>query len=416
MIAVAEIHTTRRVSHGLPAALLLFVASMIVPADFAFEIWGLRLDPQRLVLLGAAWGVFVWIHTTRDLRPWDVCLILAALWAVAATFLHMPFGAAIERGGSFFLETAIAYLLPSAFLINPAQVRTLIRGFFIVVAVLAVLAGMEATIGEHLISDWAADLMDKPKPFEAEERLGLLRARVSFSHQILFGIFCASLFSFFWFEAASQLGRILRTVVCGIAVFFSLSSAAYLLFILQLAMIWVEAATRNVKNRLQVFLMGGAIGWILIELVVNGGITGFVTRYLSLNPSTAYYRQLIWQHIIDDISANPILGTGGVWSRPSWMVTSIDHFYFAKAIFYGTGPVILMMVTAVLIGRQLWRRTAETGTAHWCFRFSWVFCVLGLAIAGLTVDYFGRALPFTMFILGLGAAWVRLLDDPRGGH
>ena len=261
MIAVADIHAARHASNGLPAVLLLFVASMIVPADLAFEIEGLRLDPQRLVLLGAAWGVFAWIHATRDLRPWDKCLILAALWAVAATFLHMPFGAAIERGGSFFLETAIAYLLPSVFLINQAQVRILIKGFFIVVAVLAVLAGMEATIGEHLISNWAAEVMDKPKPFEAEERLGLLRARVSFSHQILFGIFCASLFSFFWFEAASQIGRVIRTIVCGIAVFFSLSSAAYLLFILQIAMICVEAVTRNVKNRLRVFLVSGAIGW-----------------------------------------------------------------------------------------------------------------------------------------------------------
>lgn len=395
---------------GLPVMVIAFIGSMILPADFAFEVYGLRLDPQRIVLLAASFSILNWILRTKDLRIHDLLIILAALWAVMTTFVHMAPGAAFERGGSFALETAVAYLLPSASLLLASQFQKMVRGFFLVVAVLAVLAGMEAIIAEHVIANWAAELMDKPEPFMAEERLGLLRARVSFSHQILFGVFCASLFAFFWFEATTHSVRVIRTLVCGAAVFFSLSSAAFILFVLQGVMIWGEAATRHIKNRARQVLFTGLASWIVIELSVQGGIVGFVTRYLSLNPSTAYYRQLIWQHVTDDISANFLIGTGGVWTRPFWMVTSIDQFYFAKALKYGTIPVVLILLAAIMIARRLWRHPAQPGTAHWCVRLGWLFCVLGLAGAGLTVDYFGRALPFVMFIIGLGAAWLRIVE------
>ncbi len=415
-MTVATLHLTRparALAPTLPLVIIAFIVSMIVPADLAFEVHGLRLDPQRLVLLAASFGILSWALRTWDLRAHDLMIIGAAIWAVMATFLHMVPGAAIERGGSFALETAIAYLLPSACLTSAAQIRKMIRAFFLIVSILAVLAGMEAVIAEHIIANWAAEVMSKPEPFEAEERLGLLRARVSFSHQILLGIFCASLFGFFWFEATSHAARAIRTFVCGTAVFFSLSSAAFILFILQAVMIWAEATTRNIKNRTRHFLLIGVASWVAIELAVQGGVTGFVTRYLSLNPSTAYYRQLIWQHVTDDISANLLVGTGGFWTRPFWMVASIDQFYFAKALKYGTVPVVLIILSVAMIAWRLWRHTAKPGTAHWCIRLGWLFCILGLAGAGLTVDYFGRSLPFVMFIIGLGAAWLRIIERPK---
>jgi len=239
-MTIATLHMARpvkAVAPSLPVVVIAFVASMIVPADLAFEVYSIRLDPQRLVLLAASFGILAWVLRTWDLRTHDLLIIGAAIWAVMSTFIHMAPGAAVERGGSFALETMIAYLLPSAYLSTAVQIRKMIRGFFLIVAVLAVLAGMEAIIAEHVIANWAAEVMDRPEPFMAEERLGLLRARVSFSHQILLGIFCASLFAFFWFEATTHAARGMRTLICGTAVFFSLSSAAFLLFALQAAMI-----------------------------------------------------------------------------------------------------------------------------------------------------------------------------------
>ena len=76
----------------------------------------------------------------RDLRAADICMILAGFWAAMACFVHMPMGDAIERGGSYVLETTVAYLLPSAYLVRAGQMRMMIHGFFLVVAVLAVVS------------------------------------------------------------------------------------------------------------------------------------------------------------------------------------------------------------------------------------------------------------------------------------
>jgi len=394
---------------ALPWPVWLFIASMVVPAGLVFEIAGLMISPQRLVLLAFALGVGRWLWRTRELRLPEALVLVAAFWAFTATFRHLPPGAAIERGGAFVLETAVAYLLPVAFLGALDLVRQMARAFCVVIAILGALAAVEAIDGVHFIANAAAELMERPEPFLADTRLGLLRARVTFSHQILFGVFCAALFAILWYEARTVRERMARTVFCLTGVFFSLSSAALLLMALQLAMVAVERATRRLASRFAVIAAGCALLALAVEAVFGGGLTGFVTRYLSLNPETAYYRQLIWLHVTDDILAHPLAGTGGPWTRPAWMVESIDHVFFAKAIGYGIPPVALISIAAFLTGRRLFRHPAGPGTGVFrSLRLGWAFCVGGIAIAGLTVDYFGRALPFVMFILGLGAALDRI--------
>jgi len=404
-------------AEGLAWPIWLFLASMIVPAEFAFEAAGLNISPQRLVLLVFALGIARWVWRTRAPRRADWLVVAASLWALAATFTHLPPGAALERGGAFVLESAVAYLLPAAFLGSIAQIRLLARGFFAVIVLMAGLAAVEAVEGVHFIANTSAWLIDKPEPFVADTRLGLLRARVSFSHQILFGVFCASLFAILWFEARTVRERALRTAACLTGVVFSLSSAAFLLLAMQIGLIATERTTRFLRDPAMV--VGTAIGLVAVavEIAVNGGLVGFVTRYLSLNAETAYYRQLIWLHVTDDILANPLTGTGGPWSRPAWMVESIDHVFFAKAIAYGIPPIALITAAAVVIGRSLFRHPPSPSDGVFrSLRLGWVFCVLGIAVAGLTVDYFGRALPFVMFIIGLGAALDRVAGTGSRGR
>ncbi|MEM7317770.1 MAG: hypothetical protein AAF408_01975 [Pseudomonadota bacterium] len=399
---------------GLHWALWLFIGSMIVPAELAFEVGGLLISPQRLVLLAVTVGVFRWYLRTRDLRPADWCVIVGGLWAVAACFVNLDFIPAVERGGSYALETIVAFMLPVAFVRSIRQVRMLIRCFAGVVGILAALAMIEAAVGTHFIANTSAALMGKAQPFTADTRLGLLRARVSFSHQILFGVFCASLFALMWFEAPTVRQRVLRTGACTLGVFASLSSAAILLLVMQVSLIGLERISRITRHRsfLIAALCGG--GLLAIEFAVQGGLTGFITRYLSLNPSTAYYRQLIWIHVTDDIIANPFFGTGGAWTRPAWMVSSVDHVYFAKSLRYGLPPMLLTVAAAVLIAARLLRRKpAVQPGVFLSMRTGWMMCVIGIAIAGLTVDYFGRALPFVMFIIGLGAALDRIWREEK---
>ena len=396
----------RRIS-DLPWPAWLFIASMVVPAEIFAEIEGIRIGPQRVVLLAAIAWIVHWLWRQGRLLPHDWLILAAAFWGWGASFATLPLGGAIERGGAFFLETAIAYLLPSACLATLLHVRLAVRAFVPVVGALAFLAALETVVGVHFIANTSAELMDAPQPFVADTRLGLLRARTTFAHQILFGVFCASLFAFFWFEARSPLERAVRTLAVGVGVFCSLSSAAWILFALQAGLIAGERATRRIIGRLAIAAVLVVLAAIFLEIAVRDGVTGFVTRYLALNTDTAYYRQLIWSHVIDDILAHPLAGTGGAWTRLPWMVESIDQTYFSKAIRYGIPTVVLLSLGAIAIGLAL-ARIRSAGGVWRALSIGWVLGVLAIALAGLTVDYFGRALPYVMFLIGLGAALERV--------
>ncbi len=398
----------RRLVSDLPWPVWMFIASMVVPAQIYAEIEGIRIGPQRLILLAAAAGIVLWLWCHARLRLHDLLILAAAVWACGASFTNLEPGAAIERGGAFFLETAIAYLLPSACLLTLMHVRLAVRAFVPVVVVLSILAAIEAVMAIHFIANASAELMEQPEPFSADTRLGLLRARATFSHQILFGVFCASLFALFWYEARSPLERAIRTLACAAGVFFSLSSAAWVLFALQILLIVGERATRQLANRSLLAAAAIVFGAVLIEVAVNGGVSGFVTRYMALNSETAYYRQLIWTHVTDDLLAHPLTGTGGHWTRLPWMVESIDQTYFAKAIRYGIPTVALMGLGTLAVGIAVSRRPSSScdGTFR-ALRIGWALGVIAIALAGLTVDYFDRALPYVMFLIGLGAALER---------
>lgn len=408
MIATASafLRPERRRVSDLPWPIWLFIASMIVPAPIFIEVDGLRIGPQRLALLLAAAGIMHWLWRTGRLRLHDTLILAAAFWGWGASFANLAPAGAIERGGAFFLEVGVAYLLPSACLMTLLHLRLAVRAFVPVVAILAVLAAVEAIGGRHFIAVFSAELMDGPEPFTADTRLGLLRARTTFSHQILFGVFCASLFALFWFEARSPVERAWRSLAVTAGVFFSLSSAAWILLVLQAMLIAAERVTRRIGNRLVLALALTGLFALVLELTVQGGVMGFVTRYLALNSDTAYYRQLIWTHVTDDILAHPWTGTGGSWSRLAWMVESIDQTYFAKALRYGIPTIALLGAGTVATAIAL-MRVPNSGGLFRSLAIGWGLGVLAIAVAGLTVDYFGRALPYVMFLIGLGAALER---------
>jgi len=200
-------------------------------------------------------------------------------------------------------------------------------------------------------------------------------------------------------------------IVIAVATTMSMSSAPILMLLMQGGLISVEAATRRLADRF--LIIGGVAVSVAVaaHLASGGGIAGLVTRYLSLNPWTASYRQLVWTHVADDVWAHPLFGTGGSWTRLSWMGDSVDNFYYFKALSFGVPVVASLSAAICLIAWRLLR--AGTGMdVPGRMRLAWLIAMTAIAFGGLTVDYHGRILPYVMMIAGLGAAMVRLQDAP----
>ena len=72
----------------------------------------------------------------------------------------------------------------------------------------------------------------------------------------------------------------------------------------------------------------------------------------------------------------------------------------------GIPTIALLIAGTVATGLALVRVRAASGVYR-ALSVGWILGMLAIALAGLTVDYFGRALPYVMFIIGLGAALER---------
>jgi hypothetical protein len=132
-----------------------------------------------------------------------------------------------------------------------------------------------------------------------------------------------------------------------------------------------------------------------------------------LDPWSAYYRQIIWEHATANIRASPWFGIGlNDWVRPSWMTPSVDCFWLVIGLTAGF-PAIGFLVAAILLllARVHAGRAFVEDAQRRRMRLGWTVAVLALCMQAFTVHYWGAMNSFFFFILGLGA-WM---SDSRSG-
>jgi hypothetical protein len=395
---------------------------MVVPVDLALNLSGVVLSPVRvtmILLIVPALAVFA-TRPGQRLFAFDLFFFAFALWTALAMLAKYGPGQGLQAAGQFLLETLGVYVLVQAFVRTPDGFRRAVRTLFILIAILAPLAFIEAAIlKEHFLINIARMLRGAP-PLDATiagERLGMQRVTSVFSHPILYGVFCATAFSMVWYASSTFFLRILQGFVVAAAAFFALSSAPLLVLAAQFACIAIERVTRGVPARLSLIMGAAALFVIMLNLFTGRGLFG-VMVLMTFSPDTAFYRRLIWENGIDDVLRAPLIGIDPVnWTRPAWMTPSIDNFYLFQAMQGGAPSVLFLLIALVLVIRRLFRRPdAVIPVALAPLRRGWVYSAFALALCGATVHFFGTAQPYFAFIIALGAALARMeaaaSDDP----
>ncbi|MEL6641144.1 MAG: hypothetical protein AAFP98_07505, partial [Pseudomonadota bacterium] len=246
-----------------------------------------------------------------------------------------------------------------------------------------------------------------------DTRIGLLRASSTFEHPILFGLFCASMFTLAWYSFRSMAARIAHLLATLMATLLSLSSAALLLLTLQIALVGFEKVTRSFKKRTMTFgiMTLGAI--VFVETFSDRGVVKLIGGNLTFNPHTAYYRVLQWEHAIDDVQRHPFVGINfAEWTKPFWMTDSIDNHWLFTAMNSGVPAVLAIWAIMAIVAVKLYRkkrRVADEGVRLMCM--AWLIGAASLFLGAWTVTLFGKMLPIFMFFLGTGAAMTRLPED-----
>lgn len=395
---------------GILIALLL--VAFVLP--FYFFLGGFRLSGYRLYLL--IFFIPIMLRWLRGLAgpiclP-DILLIVSPLWMALALFYNHGIAMQWEFAGILFVETVAPYFAARVLIRDMSTFRTFVWWYFAVIIVLLPFAMIESITGKKLILDFFRGIFNVYNSANQAPRLGLNRAQVSMPHPILFGVFCAPAFALAWYvlgNAQARFKQAMRSFFVSLAVFFSLSSGAFMAVLFQFFLVLWDEALQKFKNRWVILVVGCGIIYLILELSSNRNAFQIIASELTFSKSSGYNRILIFNNTIDDIFAHPILGIGmGAWTRPNWLRSSVDNFWLIMALRYGLVAFFMLLAAYVIILYKAGRAKLFGDYAR--ARTGYLIAMIAIGLAATTVHMWEATYCLFMFLLGSGV-WFGSADD-----
>lgn len=343
----------------------------------------------------------------------DFLILFLGIWMMVSMFYHMGLAAGLQRGGSLALDATVAYYLARISFRSLNDMRKVLilfaPGLFLAAA--SVMA--ESVLHRELIQPLAQQVFGRlpfflggdEAGFRDEQlyfRLGLMRASGPFSHSILAGLYLASVIGLYNLSGLRGWPRLLGNLA-GLLSFFSLSSAAILAILLSYGLIAYERIQQRVRELSWPLLLSGIGGLIAImEVSTNIGFTGIVTRYMTLNQATAFYRTLIWEFGSKSVMNNPLFGIGFQgFERPIWMVSeSVDAHWLLLAIRYGLPAVLALAVAVIVAIVALAKASVKVPRVDQGFYRGIAISLFVLSLMMFTVTLWGGVLNWFNLLLG----------------
>lgn len=395
-----------------PITLVLYATLM--PRELRIEIGTFAIYADRIGLLIALPYVIrkVLQGAIRFVLP-DFLVLITGLWMTVAMMYHYGFGVGLERGGSQALDATAGYYLARISFRSLNDVRKVLIMFSPGVFVAGFSVMLESITHREIVSPIAEALFGKLPYFVGGEvvgardyrdlfRLGLMRAKGPFSHSILAGLYLATMSSLFLLSGIRGWPKVLG-IIASLFAFFSLSSAAVLGLLLGYGLSfyeWLQDQVRELSWRLFVTL--GLIVFGALNIVSDSGFVGVVSRYLTFNPATAYYRQLIWRYGTQSVEAHPVFGIGFAgYARPRWMVSgSVDAHWLLVAIRFGLLPSVLILTSVILALVALGRASANAPRTDRKFYRGIAIALFVMGLSMFTVTLWGGVLTWFNLLLG----------------
>jgi len=225
----------------------------------------------------------------------------------------------------------------------------------------------------------------------------------SFDHPIIYGTFCASVFSMVWLVLPEK-GRWRRVAAILGSVFLSASSACYLAAAFQIGLISWQRLARGIQHRWTLLIGAIAFFLFIVDIASNRSLPAIVISSLTLSPQTGWVRLVQWDNGWSNVADNPIYGLGyRDWSRPGWLSASVDDFWLLVAMKFGV-PGLVAAVGSVFAAIYASTRNIQflPTPRHQAAVRAWVFTMITISIIGITVDYWKGAHAFFFFLLGQG--------------
>lgn len=299
------------------------------------------------------------------------------------------------------------YLVGRAAIRNVGNLQAVARWLVVIVALLLPFAFLESMDGQYVIPPLIDSIpgFDSIRDVQYGTRLGIYRVQANFAHPIHYGLYCSLAVSLYFVGLTNHVSLPKRIFVAFLmlgACFLSVSSGPFFAALFQLGLIGYMLITRNLQNQWKYLLWSSGAAYTIIELGSDRfGMYAIASR-LAFDPSTAFYRRLIWEYGTAQAARTPWFGVGaGSWAKPRWMTDSIDNFWLQLAVSYGQ-PASYMMIAIFLIMLFRIGRGYVRGTDAYYMRVAWTFLFIGLSLSLSTVTIWNEVLTMIMFLIGAG--------------
>ena len=381
---------------------VFFIYSLGIP--FMVNVATLNLPLYRIVLLIAFVPSVLAILTSRKIRFGVIELLLIVHFIFVVMSLSVNHGVAniIEPSGSYFVECVAAFLLGKAACQDKEQFLRIFRHVVYMLCLLLPFVMIQSFTGQNVLLDFARSLFPIVAATIQDQRLGLFRANVTFPHSILFGIFASFALSLVFLSYRKL--KYLSVPVIGLSTFFSLSTGALLVFVVQTIFLFWNRVLRRFPNRWWILFGAFLFTYVSIDVLSNRTPFHVFVDYLTLNSGSAYNRILIWHYGTAEVARHPFFGIAfNEWNNPEWMSDSMDNFWLLIAVRYGLPAFVFLFAAFVVLFWKACRRSFPDDPHLSNIRLGWCLSLLAFAIAGSTVHFFGSVFPLFLFLWGAGA-------------
>ncbi|WP_155901540.1 hypothetical protein [Mariprofundus ferrooxydans] len=421
MASSPELYSNQTHSNGkIPLPLALFFLTLSLPIEMSFYVGDFRLTLSRLLLMVMTIPILIRLsRSPQKLGLHEYCLVGYALWLMISLAVNHDIGTAMKSGGILALEVLGSYFIVRAYV---TDVRTLIASIKFIVQMAIVLLPLiviEMVSGHHYIHEGLASLTGFYYPISYEYRLGFLRSSGPFSHPILMGVFFSALIAIVWYALVKKemIRTYIRVGLLSFAAACSLSSAPILLVLFQFFAIAWNRIAAGYKSRWKLVVAGfvGLYSFILVYSSSSSPIMVILSR-ITLDPSTSWYRTLIWEFGTAEVMRHPFFGIGqNDWYRPMWMPSdTIDDFWLKVAMKYGLPALFLLALAFVILAYKVSKLMDGAPKQLHGLSQGWLVSMFSLAFVGFSVDFFGEIHLYFYSLLALGA--VLLSVGPTAGN
>ena len=394
---------------------ILFIISIFIPVEFHYLLGSLRIETYRVVLGMALIASIINIKQVLEKADFvDILLAAFIMLATASLMYNHGVQKGLESSGILAIEVLGSFYLARLFITTPKRYYYVNLGFVIILSLLVFFSLYEAFARHRILHDWATMItgnnsLDYRLYTHYYIRFDIMRTTNLFAHPILYGTIGAIFFPFAILLVLNKFkwinfGRVLALLVGMIT---TLSSAPLLAVVFQGATAVLAYNWQGAKRLWSALIFFSFAGFLLINALSNRGFFAILISYLTFNPVTGYYRMLQWEHSMDDITDNPVLGIGlHDWSRPEWMNSSIDSFWLLVTMQHGVfAGFILLFCSFYAVFNVLGVLHKHHPAVKWMVN-SWIMTSMALILIGFTVDYFGKIQPMFFFVLG-SISWAK---------